>query len=109
MVDLYNRHGKLYPMSEYGKKIKWAIKNAKRTQKDVAKKCGISESVLSKLIKRDIDDIDNLLAVCRELKISISGILSDSSGVDTEQEFIQLFRKLNPDQQARLIEFLKSL
>jgi transcriptional regulator with XRE-family HTH domain len=92
-------------------RIKELREKFKITQKEVSAKTGISESAISRLILKDIQDIDNIYAVCDAIGISPAKILPglDAQMSQAEADLLREFSRLRPDQQTALIEFLKTV
>lgn len=93
----------------FGNKIKWIIKNRGLSQREVAAMIEVPESTLSRWTSMDYPDLKDIEAICKALDIPLYRFFSDVDLSVNEKELLRAFGKLSPDQQARLIEFLKSL
>ena len=112
MIDLNISPRKLYPMSGYNKNIKWMIKNSKYSQKELARLCGISETVMSRIVNQDIQEFEIVDKICGFLGVPVSRVFdrkADELSIlsDQEKRMLQEFSRFSPDQQELIIAMLK--
>lgn len=87
----------------YGEILKQAIKNRGYSQRDIAKVLNVSEMTLSNWTRMPYPPLEAIEMICKYLQEPLSRFFAD------DDELMLHISRLTPDQQSRLIEFLKSL
>lgn len=98
------------------KNLNFYRKKAKLTQKDLADRLGIGATTISGWERGAYTpDVDTLLLICNMLDVSFAdmcGIESSSNDFSMtaeEKNFLQTYRKLNPQGQKKLLERAEEL
>ncbi|QEK11548.1 helix-turn-helix transcriptional regulator [Crassaminicella thermophila] len=96
---------------DVGKRIKELRKEFNISSKELTKKAGISQPVLSKLENNQRKaDIEIIEKICTALNISLKDFFDIQN--KTNSSLLKLTshaKKLNPDQLEKLTEFIKSI
>lgn len=100
-------------MLTYGERLRMYRKHAKLTQKELAEKLGVDNSLISNW-ERDINkyDIDMLIPLSEALDISVNdlvGFYTDYSLDPQEEKLVQLFRKLDEPDNKLIIDLAETL
>ena len=100
MVDIHAKLRKL--LSERG----WS-------EYKLAKNCGLSESTISNLFKRNtMPSLPTLEAICRGFNITLSQFFAEEEMVELSSELKELFDNfisLTPEQKKSIIHLMKSM
>ena len=115
-------------LESIGNRIKIAIKASGLTQSSVAEQCGVSKQAITGWIKNSSIDKKNLMQLSKITKTEFSWLLDgtkkgkpinpgESNGVSEkrahynqdETELLDNYRKLSPDNKARLTAIVKAL
>ena len=93
-------------------RLRQLLKERKWTEYRLAKKCGLSESTLANIFKRNtVPSIPTLEAICKGFGITLSQFFTENETVELTPDLKELFENwvaLTPAQKKALNEMLKS-
>lgn len=88
------------------------MENRGWTKYKLSKECGLSESTLANIFRRNVEpSIATLEAICKGFGITLSQFFADSDMVELSPELKELFNEwvsLTPEQKSVLLQLLRS-
>lgn len=107
--NLLRRGGVLMKQKQYAKVIKEKRKTLGWTQKELAEKIFSTQQAVARWENSVTEpNLDSLTALSRALGTPVSHFL-DEEMIETEEDFVTLYRSLSPHDRERTIDYMKLL